>query len=95
MDARWCSTKVDAKGNHMDGTNNYGFCPHSCPSHYEIQAPEVTVTPHGVTAVPAVTRKPKALTPDLPKMNDMESFGHVLQENFGGSGGGEADPGLD
>ena len=28
-------------------------------------------------------------------MNDLESFGHVLQENFGGSGGGEADPGLD
>ena len=71
-DARWCSTKVDAKGNHMDGTNNYGFCPHTCPSHYEIQAPEVSVTPHGVTAVPAVTRKPKALTPELPKMNDME-----------------------
>ena len=58
---RWCSTKIDAKGKHMEGTNHYGFCPSSCPSHYDIQIPVVSVTPHGVTAVPAITRKPKNL----------------------------------
>ena len=66
---RWCSTKVDAKGKHMEGTNHYGFCPSSCPSHYDIQIPEVSVTPHGVTAVPAVTRKPKNLPLEPPVEN--------------------------
>ena len=57
----------------MEGTNHFGFCPSSCPSHYDIQAPEVTVTPHGVTAVPAITRKPKKL-PNLPqKSNTVKS----------------------
>ena len=74
MSERWCSTKVDAKGNHMEGTNNFGYCPTTCPSHYDIQTPQVTVTPHGVTAVPAITRKPKVATPNLPtKMRDGKS----------------------
>ena len=74
MAERWCSTKVDANGNHMEGTNHYGYCPPSCPSHYDIQTPQVTVTPHGVTAVPAITRKPKVTTPSLPqKMREGKS----------------------
>ena len=75
MDERWCSTKVDAEGNHMEGTNHYGYCPSSCPSHYEIQTPQVTVTPHGVTAVPAITRKPKVTTPSLPQKMSEEMNG--------------------
>ena len=58
----------------MEGTNHYGYCPPSCPSHYDIQTPQVTVTPHGVTAVPAITRKPKVTTPSLPqKMREGKS----------------------
>ena len=74
---RWCSTQVDAQGKHMDGTGHFGFCAPTCPSHYHIQIPDVpatekipdvSVTPHGVTAVPAITRKPKALSqPNLQK----------------------------
>ena len=29
----WCSTKVDANGNHISGSNAYGFCSSSCPKH--------------------------------------------------------------
>ena len=58
---RWCSTKIDAHGKHIADSDHWGFCPSTCPSHYDIQAPVVSVTPHGVTAVPAVTRKPKTI----------------------------------
>ena len=70
---RWCSTKVDKAGKHMEGTNHYGFCPTTCPSHYHIQIPDVSVTPHGVTAVPAITRKPKKLSEIPEKMNDINT----------------------
>ena len=32
-DKRWCSTKVDADGNHVTGQNKYGFCSPNCPIH--------------------------------------------------------------
>ena len=34
-DKRWCSTKVDANGNHVTGQDEYGFCSPDCPIHVE------------------------------------------------------------
>ena len=30
---RWCSTKVDSRGVHVDGEGEYGFCSSNCPIH--------------------------------------------------------------
>ena len=30
---RWCSTKVDKKGNHITGKGFYGLCKSNCPIH--------------------------------------------------------------
>ena len=29
----WCSTKVDSRGNHITGQNEYGHCGINCPRH--------------------------------------------------------------
>merc|ERR1711862_1052340 len=29
----WCSTKVDANGDHLDGVSEWGICPDSCSKH--------------------------------------------------------------
>merc|ERR1711963_293246 len=29
----WCSTKVDANGEHLDGVSEWGICPDSCSKH--------------------------------------------------------------
>ena len=28
---RWCSTKVDSNGNHIENENEYGYCSDDCP----------------------------------------------------------------
>ena len=30
---RWCSTKTDENGIHVDGIGNFGFCSGNCPVH--------------------------------------------------------------
>ena len=30
---RWCSTKVDSRGNHIVNQNEFGFCANDCPEH--------------------------------------------------------------
>ena len=31
----WCSTKIDSRGEHIEGINAYGFCSSACPKHEE------------------------------------------------------------
>ncbi len=35
---RWCSTQVDAQGNHVVGKDEYGHCAPDCPVHNEAPA---------------------------------------------------------
>ena len=30
---KWCSTKVDNRGNHITGKGKFGFCEEACPHH--------------------------------------------------------------